>query len=313
MQIEFIRLIDRLLQNAPQTRKTLELKEEMVQNLMEKYSDLTLAGKTREEAFEIAAASIGDLSELVRTLRREAGLPDLAKEMPEDEYTVGEEEPLAPPPRQPVYNFSPEDARERAGRLTAAGVMFFVLSPVPFLFFSFRIASLLLLAMVACGIGLLVYGASFKSPAQETAQEKEEAERPRKAHGPHVPYARTEEDEAKAREKAREKNSVRGAFTSAFWLFVVALYIVLSFQTGMWHITWVIFLFAPALQNLALALTAPTRKKMLGYLSGTLWTATTGIYFIISFATGQWHITWIIFLIATAVNNMLHALLKTRK
>ncbi|MDP4153591.1 MAG: permease prefix domain 1-containing protein, partial [Bacillota bacterium] len=60
--------VEHLFENAPKTRKAYELKEEMIANLTEKYRDLLAEGKTEEAAFNIAAASIGDIDELLRGL-----------------------------------------------------------------------------------------------------------------------------------------------------------------------------------------------------------------------------------------------------
>ncbi len=48
------------------------------------------------------------------------------------------------------------------------------------------------------------------------------------------------------------------------------------------------------------------RKKMQALLQSSLWLITTALYFIISFAFGNWHISWIIFLIAPVVSQMIN-------
>jgi hypothetical protein len=53
--------------------------------------------------------------------------------------------------------------------------------------------------------------------------------------------------------------------------------------------------------------------KMLKAISGSLWLLTVAIYIVISFLTGAWHITWIIFLIAGAVNTIIKALFDLKK
>ena len=53
--------IDDLFANAPSTVRAVELKEEMYQNLMDKYNDLINEGKSEESAYNIAVASIGDV------------------------------------------------------------------------------------------------------------------------------------------------------------------------------------------------------------------------------------------------------------
>ena len=61
--------LDELFENAPQTNKARELKEELLANLMDKYNDLTSSGKSEEEAFNITIAGIGDIDELLRGLK----------------------------------------------------------------------------------------------------------------------------------------------------------------------------------------------------------------------------------------------------
>lgn len=68
--IERFRLrLDELFENAPQTNKARELKEELLANLMDKYNDLISLGKNEDEAFNITIAGIGDIDELLRGLK----------------------------------------------------------------------------------------------------------------------------------------------------------------------------------------------------------------------------------------------------
>lgn len=50
-----------------------------------------------------------------------------------------------------------------------------------------------------------------------------------------------------------------------------------------------------------------TGKEVFKSLRSAIWSVTTALYIIISFMTFAWHITWVIFLIAGAVVNMLKA------
>ena len=47
------------------------MKEEILQNLTEKYNDLLSDGKSEVAAYNIAVAGIGDISELIEELKRE--------------------------------------------------------------------------------------------------------------------------------------------------------------------------------------------------------------------------------------------------
>ncbi len=61
--------VERLFLNAPKTRRALELKEELLGNLNEKYNDLTAQGMPEEEALKQVVNGIGDVEELIRGLK----------------------------------------------------------------------------------------------------------------------------------------------------------------------------------------------------------------------------------------------------
>ena len=60
--------MDHLFRDVKPTRKSVELKEEILQNLVDKYHDMIAEGRTPEAAYNIAVASIGDLDELLAGL-----------------------------------------------------------------------------------------------------------------------------------------------------------------------------------------------------------------------------------------------------
>lgn len=62
--------VESLFTEAPKTKKALELKEEIIVNLIEKYDDLVKVGKSPEEAYNNVIASIGDVDELIRSLKQ---------------------------------------------------------------------------------------------------------------------------------------------------------------------------------------------------------------------------------------------------
>lgn len=61
--------VEELFENAPKTHRAMELKEELLANLTDKYDDLVSSGKDEEEAFKIAISSIGDVDELLEGLK----------------------------------------------------------------------------------------------------------------------------------------------------------------------------------------------------------------------------------------------------
>ena len=56
--------MDDLFGEIPPTKQAVELKEEILQNLIDKYHDLLAEGKSPEAAFNISVASVGDVDEL---------------------------------------------------------------------------------------------------------------------------------------------------------------------------------------------------------------------------------------------------------
>ncbi len=52
----------------------------------------------------------------------------------------------------------------------------------------------------------------------------------------------------------QKNGTVFGAITSAIWALTVLVYILVSFATGAWYITWVIFLIAVAIVNIVKAI-----------------------------------------------------------
>lgn len=61
--------IDKLFEEAPKTDETLEVKEELLANLLEHYSDLIDSGKSEEEAYQTVINNIGDISEVIASLK----------------------------------------------------------------------------------------------------------------------------------------------------------------------------------------------------------------------------------------------------
>ena len=123
--------IDALFASAPQTAAVQELKEEMLQNLTDKYNDLIAEGKTEEEAYKIAVSSIGDVSALIGENAGAAARP-----APSAKKTVG---------------------RPRNALITAIATVLYVLCCIPFLFlYDGILATLLMFDMIAVATGLLI-------------------------------------------------------------------------------------------------------------------------------------------------------------
>lgn len=227
MQVRFIRLIDELFQDMPQNRKTLEMKEEIVHNLMEKYHDLVAEGKSEEASFNIAAASVGDINELIG-----AWGPGKAPEprFEEERNDSGYANPSSytwDGAEDSAEEMPPEQARHRWASVTALAAMLMVLSPAPVIFMGRQMGLLLMFCMIAAATGLLVY--SYATRRRE---------------------AEAQEERGTPREMTKEQKKALSSLSGAFWCLTVAVYFVVSFYTRAWHISWIIFLIAAAVSNI---------------------------------------------------------------
>lgn len=61
--------ITRAFDDVPKTKKSVDMQEELISNLVEKFNDQLRLGKSEEEAYTAVIASIGDLSELTEGLK----------------------------------------------------------------------------------------------------------------------------------------------------------------------------------------------------------------------------------------------------
>ena len=80
-----------------------------------------------------------------------------------------------------------------------------------------------------------------------------------------------------------------------FFLIVVIIYCGLSFAFDIWHPLWIIFLTIPIYYRVATACKANTKKAFLNLLP--IPEIVVALYLILSFVTGAWKITWMLFLI----------------
>jgi len=192
--------IDDLFAKAPSTVRAVELKEEMYQNLMDKYNDLINEGKSEESAYNIAVASIGDVDSLISALS-------------------GEKNPVT------------QKSRTRSALLTAIAIGLYILCPVPVILIQNELGLMFLFLFAAVATGLLIYnGVTRERYIKEDDTMVEEFK--------------------EWKQNGKQKNKAMEAIVGSFWLIAVCAYIVVSFLTGAWHITWIIFLIAAAVASL---------------------------------------------------------------
>lgn len=208
--------MDHLFRDVKPSRKSVELKEEILQNLVDKYHDLLEEGKTQEAAFNIAVASIGDMDELLSGLQgqHEGGLP--------------------------ISNEQIERGRKKSALLISIAVMLYILSVLPPIMLSGsrlinNAAPAMMFTMIAVATGLLIYN-NMSKPRYHRVDD-----------------SIVEEFKEWQLQTDSSRRAMR-AISSALWALIVVVYIIISFWTMAWHITWVIFLIGVAAEGIIKAI-----------------------------------------------------------
>jgi len=210
MEDKLRRYIDGLFARTAHTKKAVELKEEMLQNMQDKYDDLIAEGKTPEAAYNIVIAGVGDVGGLLYEL--DADAPDTDEMI---EYETG---------------------RRVSAMLTAIAVMGYILSFLPLMIlgifgsaFATRIGVPLMFLMIAASTGLLVYNGMTKPKGYKRSDSIVEEFREWQAD-------------------SHDRKALRRAISSAFWAILISLYFIISFWTSAWHLTWILFLLGAAVE-----------------------------------------------------------------
>ncbi|MEG2216975.1 MAG: permease prefix domain 1-containing protein [Clostridia bacterium] len=191
--------IDKLFSDAPQTVKMVELKEEMLQNLTDKYNDLIAEGKAEEAAFNIAVASIGEVSELLKSMQTQ---------VPVD-----------------------KKAQSRHAMLCAVAIALYVLCVTPIFLLQNEFGVVLMFVLIAIATGMLIYDNATKDHYMKNDD--------------------TMVEEFKAWKQGNSQlRQAEKAIVGSVWLVMVCAYFVLSYLTGAWQFTWLIFLIAAAISSI---------------------------------------------------------------
>lgn len=188
MRNQLIKYIDLLFAGNPDTE---EIKQEILQNTLDRYDDLIAEGKTPEAAYSLAISGIGDIGEILGGTQQAAA-------------PVSEKKP----------------ARDPKKLLRAAGVAMYILCPVPLFVIPNEIGFCLLLLLVAVATALIILSGNTKG---------------------------------KMGENATPQQKLRASLGAALAVFGVAVYLVLSFSTGAWYITWLVFPIMVAIRGIVAA------------------------------------------------------------
>lgn len=226
--------MDQLFENAPINRRTLEFKEELIANALEKYNDLLLQGYGEDEAFQLVVGSIGDVQQLFADMGTN------------DDYS------------KEYYLQWAKEAQEKKAALTAVSAGFFLLAGavlvISCLLYWYNVKVIYIngqnlnllgigIAMLICIVpfSLMVYARRIQPPAELAAF----------VIGKCMTTAAAE-----TRKQRRKRfKQIKGSLEGLMWLLIVIFYFIISFASHAWYITWIIFLGGAAVECLLDALT----------------------------------------------------------
>ena len=189
MREQLIQYVNLLFAGAPDSD---EIKQEILQNTLDRFDDLVEQGKSPEAAYRLAISGIGDINEILGTTHH---VPTVTAS-------------VVPQPTQPETE---EDIKRKKTR--AVAIAMYILCAVPLIILSELGADILglclTLALVACATYLMII--TGKNDNDEEQQSKE------------------------------SKHPLKESIGNIIWIVGLIAYFGISFFTGAWHITWLLF------------------------------------------------------------------------
>lgn len=189
MKDQLTQYVNLLFAGAPGAE---EIKQEILQNTLDRYDDLIEQGKSPEAAYRLAISGIGDIDEILG---------------------VSSPAPVAYAPLQEKS----EDENSRKMRAAAIGM--YIACPIPlFVLSEFGLDTLglcLLLLLVAAATALLMMAKRSQADDEEELAERAHSETP--------------------------KSKLNKSIDNLIGVLTLAIYLIVSFVTQAWFITWLIF------------------------------------------------------------------------
>ena len=174
------------------TSGTEEIKQEILQNTLDRFDDLVAQGKSPEAAYSLAISGIGDINEILGAVSAASPVP---------------------PKNRPTQPETEDEINRKKTR--AVAVAMYILCAVPSIIlseFGAEILGLCLtLALVACATYLMIV------------------------------TGRDDDDDDDEKESAEPKHPLKESIGNIIWVCGLIAYFGLSFYTGAWNITWLIF------------------------------------------------------------------------
>ncbi len=205
--------VDVLFSDIPRTNKAIEMKEEILANLNDKFEDLIKEGKSETQAYSIAVSGMGDIDEMLNEIK------------PDEDFIVKAEKSTKKKAIADIVTMI----------FGVLAVISIILMGVVSELFSgtfledfiavLGIIGFFVLAAIAAGIQIYIHTTMPKS---------------------HKDYY---EMEHKKPQTNKEKKQFEGIM-SIYWSIILLVYLLASFIFGIWHISWIIWPIAGVLSSI---------------------------------------------------------------
>ena len=172
-----------------------DIKQEILQNTLDRFDDLVAQGKSPEAAYRLAISGIGDISEILGSTVKKASIPLY----------------------EPIPEIKPETEEDiKRKKIRAVAVAMYILCALPLIILGDlgfdNLGLCLTLALVACATYLML-----------------------------ITSKKDDEDEAVEKQKEEIKHPLKESIGNIIWIVGLIAYLGISFSTGAWYITWLIF------------------------------------------------------------------------
>lgn len=203
MRDKLIQYVQLLFAGAPDSE---DMKQEILQNTLDRYDDLIAEGRSPETAYRMAIKGIGDVNDIL------SGVPQ-----------------GRPCPETPIKTKDDGDTPTKK-MLRAIAIALYILCPIPLFLLSemgMEVVGLCcLLVIVAVATALIMMGAK-KDPEEPDYSDI-------RPIGP--------------------RGELQKSINTVIWVVGFAAYLLISFRTHAWYITWLIFPLIGAVQGLIRAI-----------------------------------------------------------
>lgn len=268
MRNKLICYVNSIFEGIPDAPELQELREEILQNTLDRYDEECARGVSETVAYNVAVMSIGDTDELLAAYRK-----------PKKEKKSSRRVCVAIAIALYILCVVPPAVADEMGWPEALGVS-------------------LMFLMIAAATALIILSGGREKPAAPKASAPQGM--------PVQPAAQPVQAASAQEERSSAVKILRGVLTPLYWLAAVGLFLAAGFA-GYWHVAWVIFIAAGAVGDVITGIVymAKGRYGLKKFIEGLMLLAAVAIYLKISAASGAWMVTWLVFPICAALTGVL--------